>query len=189
MRCLPWWRLGRDRRSAPQAIKAAAAQFGAACCQLSRLSACLAVFCPVQRRPCHGDGMPLRATAVETALQASAQRMLDTGPPPLTVSQVDLRRRLLADLLDDLRDVGDDIERAFIVEAVVGSAQSCFSRCGAAGSDQESGLADLSRPSLVGLPTLAAVDAARERSLGLCRDRVQDACHGTWRCMGRIRGH
>ena len=71
-------------------------------------------------------GMLLRASPAETALQASARRILEAGPPPMTASQLDLRRRLLTDLLDDLHDVGDDIERAFVVEAAVGSCAELF---------------------------------------------------------------
>jgi len=71
-------------------------------------------------------GWSIRADSAGAMLKATAQHLLDAGPPPFAPSEVDLRRRLLSDLLDDLRDVDDDIERAFLVQAVLKSTAELF---------------------------------------------------------------
>lgn len=66
------------------------------------------------------DGVLLvDADGVGAALQEEARRRLAAGPPAASVTELEDRRYVLTDSLDDLRGCADPLERAYIVADVL----------------------------------------------------------------------
>jgi hypothetical protein len=58
----------------------------------------------------------------DVAIKVQAQRIIDAGPAPLSIVELDQRRYGLTDTLDDLRGTADPVEMAFIAGHLLASA-------------------------------------------------------------------
>ena len=63
-------------------------------------------------------GLPVIESSATQELQDAARTVFDRGPGPLEEQELSLSRRLLADLVDDLRDVTEELEAAFLIGSI-----------------------------------------------------------------------